>query len=101
MQIESLRRTFAVYGNSLFRVFRSSYRQAVAELNSVCGAAPPKAYTDRVHLLDELIAAQKARLQLTEEASFADAALGEVWAGEASDWSKVEALIAWAEQACK
>lgn len=98
MQLKPLRRTVAVFGNSYFRVFRGSYRRAVAELNSVCREVPPKAYTDRVRLLDDLITAQTARCWLAEEANFAEAALGELWAGEASPWPKVEALIAWVEQ---
>src|SRR5262249_12933479 len=101
MQLEPLRQTIAVFGNSYFRIFRGGYRRAVTELNSVCRAEPPKAYADRVRLLDDLITAQKARRWLADEASFAEAALGELWAGEASPWSKVEALIAWVEQSDK
>ena len=101
MQLEPLRQTIAVYGNSFFCVFRGSYRQAVAEFNSVCRDVPPKAYADRVRLLDDLITTQKARRSLAEEASFAEAVLGELWAGEASPWSKVAALIAWVDQSDK
>ena len=52
MQLEPLRQTIAVFGNSVFRVFRGGYRRAVAQLNSFCRAAPPKAYADRVRLLE-------------------------------------------------
>jgi hypothetical protein len=82
-------------------VLRGSYRRAVAELNSVCRAAPQKAYADRVRLLDELITAQQARKWLAEEASFAEWAFGELWAGEASPWSKIEALLTWVDQCDK
>ena len=101
MQLEPLRQTIAVYGNSFSRVLRGSYRRAIAELNSVCRAKPPKTYAERVLLLDELITAQQARKWLTEEATFAENALGQLWAGEASPWSKVEALITWVEQSDK
>jgi very-short-patch-repair endonuclease len=101
MELEPIRQSIAVFGNSLFRVFRGSYRRAVAELNSICRSSPPKTYTDRVHLLDDLLTAQKVRRRLAEEAGFGEAVLGDLWAGEATPWSKVEALIAWVEQSDK
>jgi hypothetical protein len=51
-----------------------------------------------VQLLDELIAAQDARRWLTTEASFAEPVLGDLWAGEDSSWTKIQALLQWTEQ---
>ena len=101
MELDPLRQTIAVFGNSYFRVFRGAYRRAVAELNSICRGTPPKGYAERVRLLDQLITAQDARSQLTKEANFAEAALGQLWAGDASPWPKIEATIAWVEQSEK
>ena len=98
MELEAVRRTITVFGQSTFRVLRGEYRRAVAELNSICRSSPPKTYADRVRLLDELIVAQQARRWLVAEASFAEAVLGDLWAGEASSWPKIQALIIWVER---
>src|SRR5207249_11095299 len=95
---EPIRRTIAVFGKSTFRVLKREYRRAVAELNSFCRLSPPKTYRERVQLLDELVLAQEARRCLAEEANFAEAALGDLWAGEDSAWPKIQGLIAWVEQ---
>lgn len=98
MELEPIRRTVAVFGRSTFRFLRGEYRRAVAELNSFCCSSPPKTYSRRVSLLDELLLAQEARRCLAQEAGFAEEVLGRLWAGEDTDWSKVQALIEWVEQ---
>jgi very-short-patch-repair endonuclease len=98
MELEPIRRTIAVFGRSAFRVLRGEYRRAVAELNSFCLTSPPKPSRERVRLLDELILAQQARRCLAEEASFAEAVLGDLWHGEDSAWPKIQRLIEWVEQ---
>ena len=98
MELEPIRRTIVVFGQSVFRVLRGRYRRAVAELNSFCRASPPKTYAQRLRLLDDVILAQEARRCLAEEASFAEAVLGELWDGENSAWPKIQRLIDWAEQ---
>jgi very-short-patch-repair endonuclease len=98
MELESIRRTIAVFGRSTFRVLRGEYRRAVAELNSFCRSPLPKTYSQRVSLLDELMLAQEARGYLALEASFAEEVLGDLWAGEESDWPKIQGLIEWVEE---
>jgi very-short-patch-repair endonuclease len=98
MELEPIRRTIAVFGQSAFRLLRGEYRRAVAELNSFCRTSPPKKYNERVKLLDEVILAQEARRCLAEEASFAEAVLGDLWDDEDSPWPKVRELLEWVEQ---
>ena len=98
VDLEPIRRTIAIFGRSTFRVLRGEYRRAVAELNSFCRSSPPKTYSQRVSLLDELMLAQEARRCLAQEASFAEGVLGDLWAGEGSDWPKIQGLIEWVEQ---
>jgi hypothetical protein len=98
MELHPIRRSIAVYGQSTFRFLRGEYRRAVAELNSLCGASPPKTYGERVRLLDELMVAQEARRCIAEEASFAEAVFGDLWAGEDSAWPAIQGLIKWLEQ---
>ena len=98
MELEPIRRTIAVFGKSTFRVLKREYRRAIAELNSFCRSSPPKTYRERIQLLDELILAQEARRCLAEEANFAEAVLGDLWAGENSAWPKIQGLIEWVEQ---
>ena len=83
---------------STFRILRGEYRRAVAELNSLCHSAPPKTYSDRLRLLDELMLAQDARRCIADEGSFAEAVLGELWAGEDLEWPKIQGLVEWVEQ---
>jgi very-short-patch-repair endonuclease len=98
MELEPIRRTIAVFGQSAFRILRGEYRRAVAELNSFCRTSPPKTYNERVRLLDELLQMQNARRRLAEEAGFAEAVLGDLWNGEDSAWPKIRMLIEWVEQ---
>jgi hypothetical protein len=98
IDLEPMRRTIAIFGQSPIRILRGEYRRAITELNSLCRSAPPKAYGDRVRLLDELIAAQEARRWLADEAGFAEDALGDLWAGEDSAWEKIQALLQWVER---
>jgi very-short-patch-repair endonuclease len=98
MELEPIRQTIAAFGQSAFRVLRSEYRRAIAELNSFCRTSPPRSYSERVRLLDELILAQKARRCLAEGASFAEIVLGDLWLGEDTAWPKIQALIEWVEQ---
>jgi len=95
IELEPIRRTIAVFGQSAFRVLRSEYRRAIAELNSFCRTPPPKSYSERVRLLDELIVAQTAHRCLAEETSFAETVLGDLWLGEGTNWPKIQALIEW------
>jgi hypothetical protein len=88
MELEPIRRAIAIFGQSTFRVLRGEYRRAVAELNSLCRTSPPKTYSERIRLLDAVIGAQEARRLLAAEASFAEAVLGELWAGEDTSWPK-------------
>lgn len=98
MELAPIRRTIAVFGQSTFRILRGEYRRAVTELNSLCHSPPPKTYSDRLRLLDELMLAQEARRYLADEGSFAEAVLGDLWAGEDSEWPKIQGLIEWVDQ---
>jgi very-short-patch-repair endonuclease len=98
MELEPIRRAIAVSGQSTFRFLRGEYRRAVAELNSLCRASPPRTYAERIGLLDAVIGAQEARRLLTAEASFAETVLGDLWAGENSSWPKIQSLLTWVVQ---
>lgn len=98
IELAPVRRAIAVSGRSLFRALIGQYRQAIAELNSICRTSPPKRYAHRLQLVDELMAAQGARRRLTEEATFGEAVLGHLWAGEDSPWAQIDALIRWVER---
>ncbi|HTT80186.1 MAG TPA: DUF3320 domain-containing protein [Stellaceae bacterium] len=98
LELEPTRRAIAIFGQNTFRVLRGEYRRAVAELNSLCQAAPPRTYAERVALLDSIMVAQKARRLLAAEATFANTVLGDLWAGEDSSWSDIENLISWVDQ---
>jgi hypothetical protein len=83
----------------MFRSLIGRYRRAIADLRSLCRESPPKRLQDRLALLDKLIAAQLARRKLGDEREFGCAVLGSIWAFETTQWTAVEALLTWANEA--
>lgn len=86
----------AAKGRSLFRWFSSAYREAIAQLRSVAPALPRDADA-RLALLDDLVAAHRARIALKDAASLAASAFGTVWRGEHTAWDLATSILDWVE----
>ena len=66
-------------GRSLFRSLNGGYRQALGRLRSVHRTGLPKAFDDRIALLDRLIQYRKDFNRVSKESSFGREALGRDW----------------------
>ncbi|QXZ08463.1 DUF3320 domain-containing protein [Comamonas sp. Y33R10-2] len=93
--LSSTRQSIAAHGDSLFRIFNSSYRQAIASVKAHLKAELPKTKTERTQWLDELMQAQSLRQTLKQQHSDGLAAFGQLWQGEQSDWGQLQAVLRW------
>lgn len=92
------RHTIAASGRGLFRWLNGPYRQALNQLRSVMKAPLPKAYEERLALLDDLIAAQKAQHVVEGAAATSKSAFGSVWRDRNTDWDLADSILGWVEQ---
>lgn len=92
------RQALAAHGRGWFRWLNGSYRQALNQLRSVSKGAFPKAYADRLALVDDLIAGHKAQQVLAAAATAAKSAFGSVWRDRNTDWDLADSILAWVEQ---
>ncbi|WP_396617304.1 DUF3320 domain-containing protein [Lysobacter soli] len=92
------RHTIAAHGRGLFRWLNGPYRQALNQLRSVMRTSLPKPYEERLALLDDLIAADKARRVVTDAAATAKSAFGSVWRDQNTDWDLADSILGWVEQ---
>lgn len=91
----SARHSIAAHGGSLFRIFNSGYRQAIASVKAHLKSPLPKTQAERLQWLDELMLAQSLRHTLEQQHSDGVAAFGQLWRGEQSDWSQLQAVLRW------
>ncbi|RGE42401.1 DUF3320 domain-containing protein [Comamonas testosteroni] len=91
----SARQSIAAHGDSLFRIFNSSYRQAIASVKAHLKAELPKTKAERTQWLDELMQAQSLRQTLSQQNTDGLAAFGQLWQGEQSDWGQLQSVLRW------
>ena len=91
----SARQSIAAHGDSLFRLFNGGYRQAIANVKAHLKEALPKTKTERIQWLDALLQAQGLRQTLAQQSADGTAAFGQLWLGEQSDWSQLQAVLRW------
>lgn len=78
----------------LARIF-GPYRKASTALAGILAGSLPKTAAERLALVDQLAAVQDRRSRLTEEEAWLQAALGEHWRGERTDFAGFQTLAAW------
>lgn len=94
-----IRQTIAAHGQSLFRIFNSGYRCAMAEFRALLKASkPPKDHGERLALLDALATGEALRRVLGEQEKRATEAFGDRWAGTHSDWEALHQIVHWVEE---
>ena len=91
----SARQSIAAHGDSLFRIFNSSYRQAIASVKAHLKEPLPKTKAERIQWLDALMQSQSLRQTLAQHNADGLAAFGQLWLGEQSDWSQLQAVLRW------
>jgi very-short-patch-repair endonuclease/DNA polymerase III delta prime subunit len=96
----TVRKTIAAHGSSLFRVFNSEYRQALASLRSCLkDPRPPKKLKDRLLWLDELTEAQRLKVRFDQLSEIAADCFGNLWRAADSDWDALERILDWVKEA--
>jgi very-short-patch-repair endonuclease len=93
--LDGCRLTLSQKGRSWFRLFSSRYRAQIALLSSYLKVPLPKAFQQRLLLVDGLIAAQLARRSFEELEASGRSAFGAVWRKDRSDWTRLGDLTSW------
>lgn len=89
------RQSIAAHGDSLFRIFNSGYRAAIASLKGQLKTTLPSSRAQRLNLLDSLIEAQQLRRSLSQQQTQGADAFGSLWLGEQSNWAQLQAVLGW------
>ena len=89
------RQSIAAHGDSLFRIFNSGYRAAIASLKGQLKTTLPSSRAERLNLLDSLIEAQQLRHSLSQLQIQGADAFGSLWLGEQSNWAQLQAVLGW------
>ncbi len=92
---EAVRSSIAAHGPSLFRFLNGEYRRALAELKGVAKGTIPSAFEERLALVDELVAGQRALRALRAASDVGNAAFGSAWRAERTDWARCSAVADW------
>ena len=85
----------AAYGNSWLRPLNGRYRRASAMLRGVLAGPSPKALGERLHIIDTLIAGQRAEHAIANDDMLGTTAFGKLWRREKSDWALLAAIDHW------
>jgi very-short-patch-repair endonuclease len=91
---QAIRSAIVIKGRSLFRFLDGNYRAQIALLKSYLKAPLPSNQMERLGIVDQAIGAQAAKARF-ESASSAGAAFGSAWKGARTNWSQLEATLAW------
>jgi very-short-patch-repair endonuclease len=89
-----VRAEIAANGQSFFRVFRGSYRQAVRTLRGACKAFP-STYQARVFSIDAIIEGTRLRSELAQKVAGLRSDLGSLTDTLPSGWPQLAALSSW------
>jgi very-short-patch-repair endonuclease len=92
---------YRLYGQSMFRMFRSSYRAARRTLKSLLTGPQPGTFDARLEILELLNSRQSARRKITEAATVGEKAFGRFWLGQQTDWQRLSDWEAWDDATSK
>lgn len=82
-------------GGKWWRFLSGRYRRAVARLAGLCKSDLPKAYDDRLAILDAILEAKNAKEAMSHLESLAVALFGSRWQGNASEWKDLGIVSGW------
>lgn len=99
--VDSDCQAYRLYGQSMFRMFRSSYRAARRTLQSFLTGPQPAAFDARLEILELLNSRQTARKKITEAATVGEKAFGRYWLGQQTDWQRLSEWEAWDDATSK
>ena len=92
---DPVRLEIAARGGSLFRWLNGGYRGAVARLNAVCRATPPKDLPGRLAILDRLLESSAGRRAIAKQSELGRQALGTAWREEDTDVESLLPALRW------
>ncbi|MEZ6129120.1 MAG: DUF4011 domain-containing protein [Planctomycetaceae bacterium] len=93
--ITQARQDYAAHGQSLFRIFHSSYRAARNTLKSLLTGSQPDTFEARMDILNLLYGHRKGLTDAVENNSLGEKAFGKFWLGSKTDWQRVADWEAW------
>ena len=95
--LTATRRNLAAYGRSWFRFLNRNYREAQATLRGILIGESPRPLEERLAIVDELVAGQRAQREITADAAtlLGQSAFGTFWNGENSDWTALSDILDW------
>jgi very-short-patch-repair endonuclease/Cdc6-like AAA superfamily ATPase len=83
------------HAHSWLRWMKGEYRTAVRHLRALGREALPKSVSERLTVLRLLRTGQSNRQRIAESHVLGEAAFGELWHGENSDWAALHAIDSW------
>jgi very-short-patch-repair endonuclease len=93
--VQATRQHLAAYGSRWLRGLKRDWRRANAMLKGLLAVPMPKSLTERLRLLDELIAGQKAAAHLSQADDLGRSVFGVAWHGDRSDWEALRRIVEW------
>lgn len=93
--LSEIRGQIADHGLSWLRFLNGEYRSAVTKLRGVLTTKLPDAHSERLTLMDQIIAGQQARRAVRKVDSLGQSAFGVYWRQERSDWNQLDAILNW------
>ncbi|MBK1617666.1 hypothetical protein CKO42_04205 [Lamprobacter modestohalophilus] len=94
-EVEALRGPIAKGVSSGFSRLFGRYRSASRELRVLLKGPPPKAPSERLELVDQLLQVQEQRALLSEDEDWLRRVLGDAWRGERTDFQAALATLKW------
>ena len=88
-------------GANIFRLFKSSYRNAIQDLKGVCKAKLPGKQTERLALLEKLVHIEKLRTQITNRDALGRECFGIEWQQSKTSYESVHGALSWIDQQSK
>jgi very-short-patch-repair endonuclease len=93
--VKQARQNIATYGAGWLRWLNGDYKKADSLFRSILAKPAPKSLDERLKLLDQLIAAQKAAAELARDEALGREAFGTYWRRERSEWPTLRGVIDW------
>lgn len=97
--VAHLRASLVAGAASFFARWGSAYRGASRHLGGILRDPLPKAAADRIELVDRLLEIKRLRVHWGDDEAFMGAALGEIWRGERTDFSRTALVAEWVSSA--
>lgn len=93
--VKQVRQAIATHGGSWLRWLNGDYKRASNLFRSLLQGVPSKDPDQQVRLLDQLLAGQKATVELERGDTLGREAFSSLWSGHRSDWVKLRAAVEW------